>query len=206
MGSAKPQEDAKPVGASVHLDAAVFGASVQLPAFDRVEPNAWFAVADANFALRKVTDSTTKYYYVLSKLDSVVLRKLSTFLELPRGNDPYQEIKSKLCRAYEPPLEQKLDAFLASNSIGDERPSEFGMELTRLAGKATIDDVFKRVFLRSLPPTIVTAITASLSGSLEVVVQAADRSWTAAASAKELTASISAVSLPSGDRIPGPTL
>ena len=127
MASAKSQEDAKPVGSSVHLDAAVFGASVQLPVFDKVEPNAWFAVADANFALRKVTDSTTKFYYVLSKLASSILRKLATFLSLPRGSDPYQEIKAKLCKAYEPPLEQKLDAFLATKSIGDERPSEFGM-------------------------------------------------------------------------------
>ena len=38
------------------FDAAVLGATVQLPAFDKVEPETWFAVADANFALRKVTD------------------------------------------------------------------------------------------------------------------------------------------------------
>ena len=50
--------------------AAVYGASVQLPTFDKVEPEAWFAVADANFALGRVLDSTTKYYYVLSKLDN----------------------------------------------------------------------------------------------------------------------------------------
>ena len=64
MASAKPSEDNKAAvstQASVHLDAAVFGATVQLPAFDKVKAEMWFAVADANFALRKVTDSTTKY-------------------------------------------------------------------------------------------------------------------------------------------------
>ena len=132
MATAKTPDDNKP--SSVHLDASVFGASVQLPVFDKIEPDAWFAIADANFALRKVTDSTTKYYYVLSKLDSTILRKLSTFLKLLRGDDPYREIRDKLCRTYEPPLEQKLDALPATNNIGDERPAEFSMELQRLAG------------------------------------------------------------------------
>ena len=193
MASAKSQEDVKPGGTLVQLDAAVFGATVQLPAFDRVEPKAWFAVADANFALRKVTDSNTRYYYLLSKLDSMILRKLATFLAILRGSDPYQEIKDKLCRAYEPPLEQKIDAFLATRSIWDECPSEFAMELQRLAGKATMDDMFKRVFIRSLPPSLITAITPSLSASFEVVVDAADRAWTAAASVKAQAVSISEI-------------
>ena len=97
MASAKPSDDNKPVVPSVHLDVAVFGASFQLPAFDKVEVKTWFVVADSNFALRKVTDSTTKYYYVLSKLDASTLRKLLAFIRRPRGSDPYGEIKEMLC-------------------------------------------------------------------------------------------------------------
>ena len=63
-GEGKPKV-ATLVNPTVQLDAAVFGASVQLPAFDKIEPESWFCVADANFALRKVTDSTTRYYYVV---------------------------------------------------------------------------------------------------------------------------------------------
>ena len=79
-------QEVKP--STVHLDTAVFGASVQLPAFDKVEAETWFAVADANFALRKVTDPLTKYYYLLSKLDASTLRKLSSFIKRPRGDNP----------------------------------------------------------------------------------------------------------------------
>ena len=121
--------DVPEIKPSVQLDAAVFGATVQLPAFDKIEPEAWFAVADANFALRKVTDSTTHYYYVLSKLDAKTLRKLSAFLKRPRGADPYLEVRRQLCKAFEPSKEQKLDALLATSSMGDERPMEFGLEL-----------------------------------------------------------------------------
>ena len=97
------KEDGK-LGQAIQLDAtAVFGASVQLPMFDRTEPDAWFILANANFNLRGVSDSRTKYWYVLSKFDSSTLKKLSTFLQLPRGNDPYQELKEMLCQTYEPP-------------------------------------------------------------------------------------------------------
>ena len=163
-------------------EASVCGATVQLPSFDKIEPMAWFAVAEANFALRKVTDSTTKYYYVLSKLDSSTLRKLSAFLQVPRGEDPYQEIKVTLCGIFEPALEQKLDMLLATTDSGDTPPKEFGLELQRLLGKVSIDDILKMIFLRSIRPSIVTAITGSLNSKFEAVLDAADRAWKASSS------------------------
>ena len=104
------------------LEAGIFGASIQLPMFDRLEPDVWFALADANVGLRKITELQTKCWYVLSKIDSSMLKKLATFLKIPRGNDPYQELREKLCQMLEPPLEQKIDVLLALTDIGDERP------------------------------------------------------------------------------------
>ena len=202
MATANMSDEHKPVGTtsasqSVHLDAAVFGASVQLPTFDKVEAETWFADADDNFALRKVTDSTTKYYYVLSKLDASTLRKLLTFIKRRRGDDPYGEIKNVLCEVYEPPLEQKLDALLALTDMGDKRPKEFRMELVRLASDASLDDVLKRIFVRCLPDRVLTAITSSLGGKLAAVINAADKAWTAAAKATSTTNAV-AVSTTSG--------
>ena len=183
------------------FDASVYGATVQLPAFDKVEPETWFTVADANFALRKVTDSTTKYYYVLSKLDAASLRKLSAFLKVPRSADPYQDLRRKLCRTYEPSLEQKLDTLLATKEMGDERPIEFALELQRLAANATGEDYLKRIFVRSLPPSIATAISKTRSSTFDELAEAADDAWmTAAANAAE-AASVSAIS---GSQATGP--
>ena len=177
--------------------ALVYGATVQLPTFDKAEPRAWFRIADANFGIRRVTDSITKYYYVLSKLDSETLRKLTAFLERPLGPDPYFDIRRTLCKMFEPPLEAKLDTFLATNDAGDERPAEFGLELQRLLANATTDDLLKSVFLRSLKPSIVTAITGSLEADFETVMAAADRAWKAASTPEasgSVTASVSAIS------------
>ena len=174
----------------------VYGATVQLPTFDKLEPRAWFRIADANFGIRRVTDPVAKYYYVLSKLDAETLRKLSAFLDLPLRADPYSDLRQKLCATFEPPLEAKLDAFLATNDAGDERPAQFGLELQRLLANATTDDLCKRVFLRSLKPSIVTAITGSLAGSFETVMAAADKAWTASSSSESPgpAATVSAVS------------
>ena len=191
----KKEVEQNPAGSAVQVDAAsVFGASVQLPMFDRAEPDAWFILADANFNLRKVTDPSTKYWYVLSKFDTTTLRKLSTFMKQPRGVDPYKELREMLCQTYEPPKEQKLDALLSLTDIGDERPSEFVLELQCLASDATVEDFLKQILVRCLPTSIVTAITGSLSGDLRSVAKAADRAWTAAAtSASASSAKVSAV-------------
>ena len=191
---------------SIQLNAtAFFGTSVQLPMFDKAEPDACFMLAKANFNLRNVTDSRTKYWYVLSKFDATMLRKLSTFLKLPRGSDPYQELCEKLCQTYELPLEQKIDALLGMTDIGDERPAEFGLELQRLASNALMDDMLKQVFLRCLPKAIVTAIMGSLGEKFETVVKAADRAWTAAATATSgnLLSSASVAAVSSGPAFSG---
>ena len=209
MATAHSSKDEQPSVIESHRapgrpdSALVYGATVQLLTFDKAEPRAWFRIEDANFGIRRATDPVTKYYYVLSKLDSETLRKLSAFLDLPLGSDPYLDIRKKLCKTFEPPLEAKLDAFLATNDAGDERPAEFGLELQRLLANASTDDLLKRVFLRSIKPTIVTAITSSLSADYETVVAAADRAWTAASASKPSgppTASVSAISGPPRQR------
>ena len=198
MAKVKSSDEATAV--AVSLDATVvFGATVQLPMFDKAEPDAWFLLADANFNLQNMTDPRTKYWYVLSKFDPTTLRKLSTFLKEPRGEDPYQELREKLCETFEPPMEQKLDAFLTMSSIRDERPFEFGLELERLTMSASMDDMRKRVFVRCLLATLTSSITGSLTGKFRDVVKAADRTWTAAA-ANAPTSMVSAVVQPSAQQ------
>ena len=80
--------------------------------------------------------------------------------------------------------------------MGDERPAEFAMEIQRLVASASMDDMMKRVFIRCLPKSTVTAITSSLGGKFQTVAQAADKAWTAAAGAGQAPVSVSAVSTP----------
>ena len=110
-------------------------------------------------------------------MDSETLQKLTAFLAMPRGGDPYAEIRDVLCKTYEPKLEQKLDTLLASNDLGDNRPSEYMLELKRLLSNATTDDILKRIFVRSLPKAIRDSISRNPDDALDALVEAADKAW-----------------------------
>ena len=158
-------------------DPVAHSVAVQLPTFNKLAPSAWFHLADANFHLRAITKSETKYWYIVSKLDADTLMKLSAFLAKSRGVDPYSEIRAVLCRTYEPKLEKKLDTLLATKDMGDERPAEFSLDLRRLLGEASAEDILKRIFLRSLPKPIRTAISGNLQDSFDNLADAADKAW-----------------------------
>ena len=164
--SNKPQKSYNPVAHRV---------AVELPTFNRLAPSSWFHLADANFHLHGITKSDTKFWYVVSKLDPKILRKLSAFLAKPRGDDPYANIRAILCRTYEPKLEQKLGALLVASDLGDECPAEYAFELHRFLSNATVEDILKRILIRSLPKHLVNAISGNMNSSFDGLVEAADK-------------------------------
>ena len=172
------------------------GVAVQLPPFMKASPTAWFTLCDANFFIRKVTDSETKFWYVVSKLDEETLKRIHAFLAKPRDKDPYKAIREVLCESFEPSVEQKLDTMLAASSMGSEKPSDFMAELDRLAAGLDIEDVKRRIFVRSLPERISTAIS-GFSGTTAELVRAADKSW---AQAGETAAVSSIAKVPKAGR------
>ena len=169
-------------------DLAAHSVAVQLPTFNRLAPTAWFNLANANFHLRGISKSDAKYWYVVSKLNQDTLQKLSAFLARKRGEDPYVEIQEVLCKTYEPKLEQKLDALLACSDIGDERPAEYALELRWLLDNATVDDILKRLFIRSLPKPLFNTISGCQDDSLDSLVEAANKAWALAATQSQTNA------------------
>ena len=49
---------------------------LKFPQFWAVEPQIWFAQAEAQFALRKIVSYDTKYYYIFSALDQTTASRL----------------------------------------------------------------------------------------------------------------------------------
>ena len=54
---------------------------------------------------------------------------------------------------------------------------QFGLELQRLLGDATTGDILKRIFLRSAPPAIATAIKGARKATFEELLEAAEDAW-----------------------------
>ena len=71
------------------IELATHGVSVQLPQFMKTSPIAWFNVCEANFSVRGVTQSDTKYWHAVSQLDQETLEQIQEFLVGEHGEDPY---------------------------------------------------------------------------------------------------------------------
>ena len=66
---------------------AVESVALKLPTFWVTSPSAWFAQAEAQFALRNISQDDTKYYYVVASLDSATAtRALSVIAQPPQAN------------------------------------------------------------------------------------------------------------------------
>ena len=178
-------------------DPAVNGVTVQLRDFMRFAYGAWLQLCDANFHIQNITFSLTKFWYVVSKLDADTLLKLQAFFQAAKPKDQYAVIWRLLCHSFEPIKEQKIDTFLTSDSLGDERPSTCGLELDRLLTKVTIEDIKRRVLVYSLPACIATAISGSLTDLLDDLTKAADKAWAQMPSDDAMPQTVAAVSQPS---------
>ena len=132
------------------------GVSVQLPMFNKASPSSWFKICEANFFVRGITTSTTKYWHVVAKLDGETLDKIQRYLERDLGDDPFEDLKKHLCKVYQPTKQQRLDQFLTTT--------------TQVA-------IIRRVFIRSLPSRIATAITGNGAATLEKLGDLADEAW-----------------------------
>ena len=84
----------------------------------------------------------------------------------PLIKDPYGEIPNHLCDSSEPTQEQKIDSYLATNSLGDQRPFTYILDFDLFLADATLDEVNKQVFVRFLPTRIGKAISGNPTGSL----------------------------------------
>ena len=65
------------------------GVSVQLPKFNRSSPRSWFRICEANFNVRGVKASETRYWHAVSMLDEETQEEIQEFLEADLGEDPY---------------------------------------------------------------------------------------------------------------------
>ncbi|KFD54768.1 hypothetical protein M513_04468 [Trichuris suis] len=95
--------------------------SVKLPQFWPHSAKLWFAQAEAQFALAKITASTTKFYHTIASLPDSIATQLDDLLE-PYGDAPYEYLKAKLLERLTTTVGEQFHALMDSQPIGDQRP------------------------------------------------------------------------------------
>ena len=75
--------------------------SLKLPSFWTNDVETWFAQAEAQFALRDITNEITKFHHVVSVLSADVACKVSSILRSSPGHNPYTALKKHLTCKYQ---------------------------------------------------------------------------------------------------------
>ena len=85
--------DAVPVVASsaVHM---------KLPAFWPDAAEVWFAQADAQFAIRNISSSKTKFYHAIAVLPQDVTSQILDLICVPPLTEPYEVLRGRLIKLY----------------------------------------------------------------------------------------------------------
>ncbi|KAJ8396798.1 hypothetical protein AAFF_G00013970 [Aldrovandia affinis] len=120
-------------------------AALKLPEFWQEHATVWFAQAEAQFALRGITQEDTKYFYVVAALNSSTASRVLSLLQDPPEDDKYLALKQLLLETFELSEPERARKLLTLPGFGDSKPSELMDHmltlLVRVVGAADVQAI-----------------------------------------------------------------
>lgn len=147
----------------------------KLPEFWESAAATWFAQAEAQFALREITDDSTRYYHVVSALGSSTAARSVSFITSPPARNKYEGLKTHLLKAFELSRAERAKRLLAMQGLGDSKPSELMERMLNLLGPEEPNFLFIELFLRQMPPHVQTALGNTTVTEPHALAEEADR-------------------------------
>lgn len=145
--------------------------AIKPPIFSATSSVGWFNILEAQFVLKNITVSNTKFYHALSALPADVVSQLPDALIQAKD---YASIKSAVIAFYEatkPELFEKL----IRTTVMSGRPSANIRELSSLATKAGVgEELVRHKFIQTLPSSIAPVLAANKTMSLTELGSLAD--------------------------------
>ncbi|GFO02724.1 Gag Pol protein [Plakobranchus ocellatus] len=154
---------------------AVDSVALKLPTFWVSSPLAWFAQAEAQFELRKISQDDTRYYYVVAYLDTNTAKRALPIITAPPPTEKYKTIKDFLTSAYGLSDEERATALLSMNGLGDNKPSKLMDKMLSLLGQHQPCFLFKQIFLQQLPDHVRTPLSVSAISDYRTLAREADK-------------------------------
>ena len=109
-----PSPDAVPVAAKVTMN---------LPTFWPDATEVWFAQTDAQFRIRNLTVSNTKFYHAVAVLPQEVASQIFDLIGAPLAGDPYGVLREHLITLYTLNDYQRFEALVSLPLSRDQKPS-----------------------------------------------------------------------------------
>ncbi len=172
--------------------------AMKLPLFWVDNPRMWFQTAEAQFRIKNITHSLTKFDHVLARIPSELMISLADVLKAAMATvnpskDPYQELKDRLLEATLPGPYKMLDSLLDHPALGDSRPSKMMDEMLNLLPPKVVPDLlFNALFLRRLPANLRQVLAVQKHETQHALAKAADELFDSGAPAAAAGISVAA--------------
>ena len=154
--------------------------AIKLPEFWEQQAAVWFAQTEAQFALRRITEDDTKYYYVVSALGNATACRVAHLLGNPPEDDKYETLKCVLLETFGQTESERARQLLSLPGLGDAKPSELmDRMLALLPGNHKPCFIFKEIFLQQLPWQVRSALANSNITDYRALAREADKCFSA---------------------------
>lgn len=162
-------------GSTVPETADIFRVGVRIPPFWPEKPAIWFAQIEGQFAISRITEDTTKFYYVIAQLDNLYASEVEDIITSPPETNKYEKLKSELIKRLSVSRENNVKQLLMHEELGDRKPSQFLRHLQHLAGPTVPEDFLKTIWTSRLPSSMQTIIASQPTLPIEALADLADR-------------------------------
>ena len=126
--------------------------ALKLPVFWPEAAEIWFAQADAQFAIKAISASKTKYYHAVASLPQDFAAQILDLIRAPPAGDPYEVLKERLTTLYSLNDYQRFKALVSLLLTGDQKPSHLmNRMLALLPDDYKTNFILGGLFLHRLP-------------------------------------------------------
>ena len=154
-------------------------ASLKLPDFWEQNASAWFAQAEAQFAIRDITVDDIKFYHVVASLTSATAGRVVSLLERPPTKNKYAALKAHLLDTFGLCESERARQLLSLPGLGDSKPSALMDHMLALLGDHQPCFIFKEIFLQQLPEQVRLALANSTITDFRQLAREADKFFSA---------------------------
>lgn len=150
-------------------------AKVKLPPFWTANPTLWFVQAEAQFAMCKITNDSTKYHLAIASLPGEACESIYDILTQPPDTEKYNGLKKTLISRNQLSEEVRLEKLLEKADLGDRKPSDLLRQMKMLARESISEKILQKLWLRRLPAHTTSILMAIADKSLDELQNVADK-------------------------------
>jgi hypothetical protein len=172
---------ANSAAAALSAEATIFApgaanGNFRLPEFWAEAPANWFAMAEAQFLLRRVTSNIDKFCHVLMALPKASYRMIAHLVTQVPAEDTYEQLKAALMSHHELSDYQRVDMLSCMEPLGGRKPSELLAAMLELCPRDHhTSPFFFYFFLQRLPHEICVLLLEESPAVVRKVAEKADR-------------------------------